>query len=77
MTIYLIGVGLAILVVIQQIYRIIKETGKIDLMDVLLAIIFIILSWITVCIGFVWNFVLLIILVESKFRNIIIWKRSL
>ena len=75
MTIYLIGVGLAILVVIQQIYRIIKETGKIDLMDVLLTIVFIILSWITVCIGFVWNFVLLITLVESKLRNIIVWKK--
>lgn len=75
MTIYLIGVGLAILVVIQQIYRITKETGKIDLMDVLLTIVFIILSWITVCIGFVWNFVLLITLVESKLRNIIVWKK--
>lgn len=75
MTIYLIGVGLAILVVVQQIYRIIKETSKIDLIDVLLAIVFTILSWITVCIGFVWNFVLLITLVESKLRNIIIWKK--
>lgn len=75
MTIYLIGVGLAILVVIQQLYRITKETGKIDLMDVLLTIVFIILSWITVCIGFVWNFVLLITLVESKLRNIIVWKK--
>lgn len=75
MTIYLIGVGLAILVVIQQLYRITKETGKIDLMDILLAIVFTILSWITVCIGFVWNFVLLITLVESKLRNIIVWKK--
>lgn len=75
MTIYLIGVGLAILVVIQQLYRITKETGKIDLMDVLLTIVFIILSWITVCIGFVWNFVLLITLVESKLRNIIVWEK--
>lgn len=75
MTIYLIGVGLAILVVIQQLYRITKETGKIDLMDALLTIVFIILSWITVCIGFVWNFVLLITLVESKLRNIIVWKK--
>lgn len=75
MTIYLIGVGLAILVVIQQIHRIIKETNKIDLMDILLSVMFVLFSWITVCIGFVWNFVLLIMLIESKLRNIIIWKK--